>query len=88
LLSGCKIVISDEATASIDNETDEAIQKVLRSRFVNSTCITVAHRLNTIMDSDYILVMHDGKAAEFDTPKSLLQQGGMFCELVQAARSH
>jgi ABC-type multidrug transport system fused ATPase/permease subunit len=87
LLSGCKIVIMDEATASIDAKTDEAIQKVLRTKFANATCITVAHRLNTIMDSDYILVMHQGKAAEFDTPKNLLQKGGMFCDLVEAARS-
>lgn len=88
LLSGCKIVISDEATASIDNETDDAIQKVLRTKFVNATCITVAHKLNTIMDSDYILVMDQGKAAEFDTPKNLLQKGGMFCDLVKSARNH
>lgn len=87
LLSGCKIVIMDEATASIDPETDDAIQKVLRTKFVNATCITVAHRLNTIMDSDYILVMHQGKVGEFDTPKNLLEKGGMFCDLVQAARS-
>jgi ATP-binding cassette, subfamily C (CFTR/MRP), member 1 len=81
-----KIVISDEATASVDGETDDAIQKVFRTKFVNATCITIAHRLNTIMDSDYILVMDDGRAAEFDTPKNLLQKGGMFRDLVQAAK--
>lgn len=86
LLRNQKVVISDEATASIDNETDDIIQKVLRTKFVNATCITIAHRLNTNMDSDYILVMHDGKAAEFDTPKNLLQKGGMFRDLVDAAR--
>jgi ABC-type multidrug transport system fused ATPase/permease subunit len=86
LLRGTKIVIMDEATASIDAETDAMIQKVLQTAFTNSTCITVAHRINTIMDSDYILVMDDGKAAEFDTPTNLLSKGGMFRDLVQAAK--
>jgi ABC-type multidrug transport system fused ATPase/permease subunit len=86
LLRGAKIVIMDEATAAIDAETDESIQKVLRIEFAGATCLTVAHRLNTIMDSDYILVMDDGKAAEFDTPQNLLKNGGMFRDLVQAAR--
>jgi ABC-type multidrug transport system fused ATPase/permease subunit len=85
LLRGTKIVIMDEATASIDAETDAMIQKVLRTAFNTATCLTVAHRLNTIMDSDYILVMDDGKAAEFDTPTNLLTNGGMFRDLVQAA---
>jgi ABC-type multidrug transport system fused ATPase/permease subunit len=85
LLRGTKIVIMDEATASIDAETDAIIQSVLRSAFANSTCITVAHRLNTIMDSDLILVMNDGKVAEFDSPIILLEKGGMFRDLVQAA---
>jgi ATP-binding cassette, subfamily C (CFTR/MRP), member 1 len=85
LLRGTKIVIMDEATASIDAETDAMIQTVIRTAFATATCLTVAHRLNTIMDSDYILVMADGKAAEFDTPNNLLAKGGMFKDLVQAA---
>jgi ABC-type multidrug transport system fused ATPase/permease subunit len=85
LLRGTKIVIMDEATASIDAETDAMIQKVIRTAFTTATCLTVAHRLNTIMDSDYILVMDDGKVGEFDTPKQLLARGGMFKELVEAA---
>jgi ABC-type multidrug transport system fused ATPase/permease subunit len=75
----------DEATASIDAETDAMIQTVIRTAFATATCLTVAHRLNTIMDSDYILVMADGKAADFDTPNNLLAKGGMFKDLVQAA---
>lgn len=70
---------------AVDAETDAAIQKVMRTEFADATCITVAHRLNTIMDSDYILVMSDGKAEEFDTPSSLLNKGGMFRDLVEAA---
>ena len=85
LLSGASIVIMDEATAAVDADTDARIQKVMRSEFADATCITVAHRINTIMDSDFILVMNNGRAAEFDTPKNLLAKGGMFRDLVQAA---
>jgi ATP-binding cassette, subfamily C (CFTR/MRP), member 1 len=85
LLSGASIVIMDEATAAVDADSDSRMQRVIRQEFANSTCITIAHRLNTIMDSDYILVMDDGKAAEFDTPQNLLRKGGMFRDLVRAA---
>jgi len=85
LLSGASIVIMDEATAAVDADTDARIQKVMRSEFADATCITVAHRINTIMDSDFILVMDNGKAVEFDTPKKLISKGGMFRDLVQAA---
>jgi len=85
LLSGASIVIMDEATAAVDADTDARIQKVMRSEFADATCITVAHRINTIMDSDFILVMDNGQAAEFDAPKNLLAKGGMFRDLVQAA---
>lgn len=87
LLNGSKVVIMDEATAAVDAETDAAIQSVMKDEFKESTVITVAHRINTIMDSNYILVMSDGKAAEFDTPKKLLETGGLFRDLVQAAQS-
>jgi ABC-type multidrug transport system fused ATPase/permease subunit len=85
LLRGARIVVMDEATAAVDAETDAAIQRVIRTEFAGATCLTVAHRLNTIMDSDYILVMDDGRAVEFDTPDILLQKGGMFRDLVMAA---
>ena len=85
LLHGSKLVIMDEATAAVDAETDAAIQKVMRLEFKEATVITVAHRINTIMDSNYILVMKDGSAAEFDTPGKLLEKGGLFRDLVQAA---
>jgi ABC-type multidrug transport system fused ATPase/permease subunit len=82
LLDGAGIVICDEATASIDAEADARIQKVLRTDFAKATTLTVAHRLNTIMDSTHILVMSDGKAVEFDTPSKLLAKGGLFKDLV------
>jgi len=85
LLSEVSVVICDEATAAVDAETDKLMQTIFRSNFKNATCLTVAHRLNTIMDSDYVLVMHDGKAAEFDTPGNLLRlKNGRFRELVDA----
>mmetsp|Transcript_20870 Transcript_20870/g.30630 ORF Transcript_20870/g.30630 Transcript_20870/m.30630 type:complete len:499 (+) Transcript_20870:3084-4580(+) len=87
LLCGAKIIIMDEATASVDADTDARIQRVMRSEFKGSTCITVAHRINTIFDSDYILVMDDGRAAEFDRPDTLLQRGGLFKDLCDAWES-
>ena len=85
LLHGSKLVIMDEATAAVDAKTDAAIQKVMNAEFEKATVITVAHCINTIMDSDYILVMSDGRAAEFDKPKTLLERGGLFRDLVEAA---
>ena len=82
LLDGAGVVICDEATAAIDAEADQRIQKVLRTDFSEATTLTVAHRLNTIMDSTHILCMADGKAVEFDTPSKLLQRGGFFKDLV------
>ncbi len=70
-LRNSQVLILDEATANIDLETDEMLQKIVRSEFKGTT-ITVAHRLNTIMDSDRILVLRDGEVAEFDTPENLL----------------
>ena len=67
-----KILIMDEATANVDQETDEKIQRAVRETFVDATVLTIAHRLNTIIDYDYVLVMDMGKCAEFDTPYNLL----------------
>ncbi|KAK3822282.1 MAG: P-loop containing nucleoside triphosphate hydrolase protein [Linnemannia elongata] len=73
LLAKCKIVVLDEATASVDMATDVLIQRAIRSDFANATVMTIAHRINTIIDYDRILVMHDGRVAEYDTPQALLQ---------------
>ncbi|XP_065206736.1 multidrug resistance-associated protein 1-like [Planococcus citri] len=72
LLRKTKILILDEATAAIDLETDEILQKTIRSEFKNCTVLTIAHKLNTIMDSDRILLLDNGLVKEFDTPQILL----------------
>eukprot|EP00600_Ochromonadales_sp_CCMP1393_P017669 CAMPEP_0175031920 /NCGR_PEP_ID=MMETSP0005-20121125/21113_1 /TAXON_ID=420556 /ORGANISM="Ochromonas sp., Strain CCMP1393" /LENGTH=1650 /DNA_ID=CAMNT_0016292283 /DNA_START=12 /DNA_END=4964 /DNA_ORIENTATION=+ len=83
LLSRAKIIIMDEATAAVDVETDAVIQQAIRTEFAHATCLTVAHRLNTIMDSDKVLVMDQGVAAEYDSPSNLLADDtSMFYSLV------
>ncbi|PFH36151.1 hypothetical protein BESB_043430 [Besnoitia besnoiti] len=71
LLRKSKILLLDEATSVVDPRTDSLIQATIRRDFADSTLITVAHRLETIMDYDRILVMADGEVREFDTPQTL-----------------
>lgn len=67
-------------------ETDALLQRTLRSDiFSNRTIITIAHRINTIIDSDRIVVLDKGEVAEFDTPAELIKQGGKFYELAKEA---
>jgi ABC-type multidrug transport system fused ATPase/permease subunit len=83
-----KILVMDEATASIDNATDGLIQDMIRVNFKDATVLTIAHRLNTIMDSDRVLVLDDGNVAEFDTPHALLQQeGSLFRSMVEKSEN-
>ncbi|XP_033122186.1 multidrug resistance-associated protein 9-like [Anneissia japonica] len=72
LLRKNKILILDEATAAIDTETDSMIQQTIRESFSNCTLLIIAHRLNTILDCDTILVMDGGRVAEMDRPEVLL----------------
>ncbi|WRT65913.1 uncharacterized protein IL334_002864 [Kwoniella shivajii] len=85
LLRKTKILVLDEATSSIDLETDEAVQDILRGPdFKGVTTITIAHRINTILDSDRVLVMSEGKTAEFDSPESLIEKDeSLFAALVK-----
>lgn len=73
LLKAPKILLLDEATASIDYDTDAQIQKTIREEFQNTTILTIAHRLRSIVDYDRILVMDAGEAKEYDHPHNLLQ---------------
>uniref|UniRef100_UPI0037E8F146 ATP-binding cassette sub-family C member 4-like n=1 Tax=Semicossyphus pulcher TaxID=241346 RepID=UPI0037E8F146 len=79
-----RILIIDEATANVDPRTDELIQKTIRDKFRECTVLTIAHRLNTIIDSDRILVLDSGSIQELDCPFTLLQnKEGAFYKLVQ-----
>lgn len=72
LLRKSKVLVLDEATAAIDHNTDDLIQKTIRSEFGECTVLTIAHRLNTIMDSTRIMVLDFGRIVEFDKPEVLL----------------
>ena len=88
LLRNPKILVMDEATSSIDNSTDAAIQTMIRENFAGATVLTIAHRLNTIMDSDRVLILDNGRVAEYDSPQSLLQkEGGIFRGMVEKSRT-
>ncbi|KAJ2837436.1 hypothetical protein FBU31_001139, partial [Coemansia sp. 'formosensis'] len=79
-----KVLVLDEATADVDLETDRKIQELIRTEFSDCTVLTIAHRLDTIMNSDRIIVMEKGEIAEIGSPQELIAKGGMFAELVQA----
>ncbi|KAI8900424.1 P-loop containing nucleoside triphosphate hydrolase protein [Globomyces pollinis-pini] len=81
VLKKSKVIILDEATASIDHETDVKIQNTIRERFKDSTLLCIAHRLSTIMDFDKILVLDKGTLSQFDTPYSLIEQPGIFRDM-------
>ncbi|KAL5326449.1 hypothetical protein ACEPPN_004134 [Leptodophora sp. 'Broadleaf-Isolate-01'] len=86
LLTPSNILVLDEATAAVDVETDALLQTTLRSPlFSKRTIITIAHRINTILDSDRIVVLEAGRVKEFDTPENLLEQRGAFWKLVREA---
>ncbi|RAL58871.1 hypothetical protein DID88_009291 [Monilinia fructigena] len=78
-----KILILDEATSSVDVQTDALIQQSIREDFADSTLLVIAHRLSTIGDFDKIMVMHDGKVAEIGSPKELINRKGMFWGMVK-----
>uniref|UniRef100_A0A1J3CNC7 ABC-type xenobiotic transporter n=2 Tax=Noccaea caerulescens TaxID=107243 RepID=A0A1J3CNC7_NOCCA len=74
LLRRSKILVLDEATASVDVRTDSLIQKTIREEFKSCTMLVIAHRLNTIIDCDKILVLSSGQALEYDSPQELLSR--------------
>ena len=84
LVQKSKIIIMDEATANVDFKTDRLIQKVIHDTFKDSTVLTIAHRLNTIMDYDRVLVLDGGRVVEFDEPEVLIRKGGLFAEMIRS----
>jgi len=86
LLRKTRILVLDEATAAIDLETDDCIQATIRKEFSENTIITIAHRINTIMDSDKIVLLSDGRIVEEGSPNSLMRTpGSKFAEMAREA---
>ncbi|KAI6171038.1 Multidrug resistance-associated protein 1 isoform X5 [Aphelenchoides bicaudatus] len=86
LLRATSILVLDEATSSVDHATDKLIQETIRKEFHSCTIITIAHRLETIMDYDKVLVMESGRLSEFDSVENLLaKQDGLFRGFAQKA---
>ncbi|XP_072636145.1 ATP-binding cassette sub-family C member 3 isoform X1 [Canis lupus baileyi] len=85
LLRKSRILVLDEATAAIDLETDDFIQATIRTQFESCTVLTIAHRLNTIMDYTRVLVLDKGMIAEFDSPANLIAARGIFYGMARDA---
>ncbi|XP_059668430.1 ABC transporter C family member 2-like [Cornus florida] len=85
LLRRSKILVLDEATAAVDVRTDALIQRTIREEFKSCTMLIIAHRLNTIIDCDRILLLDAGRVLEYDTPEELLRnEGSAFSKMVQS----
>ena len=82
LIQKPKILVTDEATASIDLKADQLIQELIKTELKDTTVLTVAHRLNTIIEYDKVIVLKNGKKVEEGSPKDLLESPGYFYDLV------
>uniref|UniRef100_UPI00358F56A6 multidrug resistance-associated protein 1-like isoform X1 n=1 Tax=Myxine glutinosa TaxID=7769 RepID=UPI00358F56A6 len=85
LLRKSRLLILDEATAAVDLKTDDLIQNTIRVEFHDCTVLTIAHRLNTIMDYTRVIVLDHGEIAEFDSPTALLAKRGVFYNMARDA---
>lgn len=78
----------DEATASVDFATDEAIQRAIRTEFKSSTLLTIAHRLSSVIDYDRLLVLSDGKVSSYSYSKLTLTSGDRSRNLTRPSQVH
>lgn len=83
MLKNSRILFMDEATASVDSQTDAVIQKVIHEDFSDCTVVTIAHRIPTVIDCDRVLVIDNGRVKEFEAPAKLLERPSLFGSLVQ-----
>lgn len=79
-----KIIMMDEATANVDNETDKLIQKTVKKKFVGSSLLIIAHRIRTIIKSDKIIVVDSGVCKEFGSPRDLIKKDSMFLSMIHS----
>ena len=83
IISQPKILLMDEATSNIDQKTDSVIQTLIKEKLTNTTVVTIAHRLITIIQYDKLIILENGKKIEEGSPLELIQNGGYFCSLVE-----
>ncbi|KAE8621831.1 hypothetical protein XENTR_v10004987 [Xenopus tropicalis] len=86
LLRKAKILVLDEATASIDMETDNLVQATIRKAFSDCTVLTIAHRLHSVLDSERVLVLDAGRVVEFGEPQRLIEKKGYFSRMISEAK--
>lgn len=87
MLRPSTVLVLDEATSSVDSKTDELMQRIIREKFSNHTIIAIAHKLDTILDFDKIVLLDGGMLIEYDTPSALMaDEDSAFAKLYRATR--